>query len=116
MALRRSAARGHGPASAAGNLQINPIFKVKLRPDGGADLGAWFNNTHFALQNARATVYMPRQLSLTPATVAALRAGQRTPEIEALIQDFVLIGLPDHFAVDPLGVHLDPVRVVPPAA
>jgi hypothetical protein len=91
----------------AGRLQLNPMFAPRPRADGGVTLTAWFDNIHFALQNAQATVYMPRRVVVEAATLAAVRAGERTPEVEELIRRLVIIGLPEHYAQDPLGVRLD---------
>lgn len=92
------------PPHARGRLGLNPIYEATPAPDGGLRLRAWFDNSHFCLENAGATAYLPLRVEIDAATLAALRAGRRTPEIEALIGRFVLIGLPEHYAPDPIGI------------
>lgn len=87
---------------AAGALQLNPNFTARPVADGGIEVTAWYGSLHFCLQNAQMDAYMPRRTRIDAATLEAIRAGRRTPEVEALIEEFVLIGLPEHFAPDPL--------------
>lgn len=90
------------PHAAAGRLQINPIFSARKR-DGGARLSTWFDNTHFCLQNASMFEYMPRIAEIDAATIAALRGGTRSAGAELLVDEFVVLGLPERFAPDPLA-------------
>jgi SAM-dependent methyltransferase len=98
-APRRFAAWPHS----AGRLQLNPIFTPRPAADGGIEIEAWFDNPHFCLQNAGATSYMPRRARIPAETLARLREGAGGGDVEALVRSFVLLGLPERYAPDPLS-------------
>lgn len=87
-----------------GRLQLNPMYRPAPQPDGSVVVHLEFPGTWYALENAGATTYMPFEATLSADAVAALRAGRRTPEVDSLIGRFVLLGLPERYAPDPLGL------------
>jgi SAM-dependent methyltransferase/uncharacterized protein YbaR (Trm112 family) len=103
-ASRRIAAWPH----AAGTLQLNPLYEATPQRDGSVQLRVHYPTTWFALENAGATVYLPPEATITRDAVEALRAGRRTSEIETLISRFVLLGLPESYAPDVLGLRQRP--------
>lgn len=87
-----------------GRLQLNPMYRPAPQPDGSVLVRLEIPGTWFALENAGLTAYMPFEETVTADAVTALRAGRRTPEIDSLIGRFVLLGLPERYAPDPLGL------------
>lgn len=87
-----------------GRLQLNPMYRPAPQPDGSVVVRLEVPGTWFALENAGLTAYMPFEATIPADAVAALRAGRRTPEIDSLIGRFVLLGLPERYAPDPLGL------------
>lgn len=77
-----------------GQLAFNPIYDAATASDGGVRLTFRFPSKHYAFENAEMTGYHPAEVSVDAATVQAVRANQRTPEVLRLIEQMVVLGLP----------------------
>lgn len=98
-----------------GRLQLNPLYRARRQRDGGVTVELRIPGNWFALQNARLTTYMPFFETISADAIAALHTGGgQTPEIRSLVDRFVLIGLPEHYAPDPLAI-TDPPATPHPA-
>ncbi|MCP5265086.1 MAG: class I SAM-dependent methyltransferase [Burkholderiaceae bacterium] len=82
-----------------GVLGINPLYAARPRADGGLDLSLGdMPSKWFALQNAAALMYLPQRTTITRADLDAMKSGQMTPALGALIDRFVVIGMPSGYA------------------
>jgi SAM-dependent methyltransferase/uncharacterized protein YbaR (Trm112 family) len=86
-----------------GRLQLNPMYRPTPLPDGGLQVRIEFPDVWFAVENGGALLYMPQQATVSASALQALREGRRTPEIDDLVARFVLLGLPERYARDPLA-------------
>lgn len=83
---------------AAGRLQINPVYRVRATPDGGAKLRFEFPSAWYAYENHAMLSYHPRAATLTAGQLSLVRGGRFDHTFNDLVAQFVLIGLPQRFA------------------
>ena len=83
---------------AAGRLDINPIYQTSRAADGTRVLQFRFPSDHYAVENALMTSLYPQSVALTDETYRDMKANVRSPEVERLIKQMVIIGLPEHYA------------------
>jgi SAM-dependent methyltransferase/uncharacterized protein YbaR (Trm112 family) len=94
--------RDYGPFEdwphAAGRLAVNPLYREERRDGSG--------NVHFRLtmpspkyeqENGDCRQYEPETVSIPATVLTALARGQRTAEVEPLIEQCVVVGLPERF-------------------
>lgn len=79
---------------AHGRLRINPLYAQRARPDGGLDLELRMPSPWYEFENSALRRYHSLTATLSGNTVDALSDGTRTPEMNTLIDEFVLIGGP----------------------
>jgi len=82
---------------ATGRLQINPIFKVSRIGDGNRRLQLRFPSQHYASENKEMTAYLPSEITITDGTYQQVKANVRSPEVESLIKQMVVIGVPERY-------------------
>jgi SAM-dependent methyltransferase/uncharacterized protein YbaR (Trm112 family) len=82
---------------AVGELTINPIYAVMKRGSGDLRLRFEFPSIHYTYENHAMLRYHPVFADVTAAHVAALREGDRASDLEALIESFVVLGVPRRF-------------------
>jgi SAM-dependent methyltransferase len=75
-----------------GHLHINPLYTQHPRADGGLDLELTMPSSWYEFENNALRGYHPAAATVSAAAVRALSSGTRTPEIDRLITDFVVIG------------------------
>lgn len=83
---------------AAGQLGINPIYQASRAADGTRRLQFRFPSAHYAFENASMASLYPQSGTLTDETYRDMLANVRSPEVERLIKQMVIIGLPGHYA------------------
>lgn len=96
MQTRRSVDWPH----AAGALSINPIYRVAPNPDKTWQLHFAYPSRHFAFENAAMPGFCPEDVVLQDETHRAVVANVRSPEVERLIEQMVVIGTPRHYTRD----------------
>jgi SAM-dependent methyltransferase len=83
---------------AAGRLGINPIYQTSRESDGTRWLQFRFPSEHYASENSSMVNLYPQSVPLTEQIYRDMKANVRSSEIEHLIKQMVIIGLPDHYA------------------
>jgi SAM-dependent methyltransferase/uncharacterized protein YbaR (Trm112 family) len=83
---------------AAGRLGVNPIYQARREPDGTRRLQFRFPSEHYAFENSAMVNLYPQSVALTEEVYRDMKANVRSSEIEHLIKQMVIIGLPDHYA------------------
>ena len=94
--------RDHGPFAewphAEGRLALNPIYVLDGEiPAGGVRLRFEFPSEWYEFENAGYLSYAPESVDVPGEVIAAMRAGERTEAVKALIGLFVIVGVPDRY-------------------
>jgi SAM-dependent methyltransferase len=82
---------------AVGRLAINPIYTMTRLNDGNWRLQFKFPSDHYAFENVHMVSYHQQRVTLTDTTMRDIRANIRTPEVDRLISQMVVIGIPDRY-------------------
>ncbi|MGQ0604327.1 MAG: methyltransferase domain-containing protein [Anaerolineales bacterium] len=81
-----------------GSLQINPLYQAEpAQPAGIVHLRRQFPSAFFEADHAEAKTYLPEAVCVDAATWSEIQRGQRSPVVEQLISQCVVLGLPDNF-------------------
>jgi SAM-dependent methyltransferase/uncharacterized protein YbaR (Trm112 family) len=81
-----------------GQLIKNPIYASATKTSfNNLTLNFEFPSEHFAFEDQRYQSYTPEQVSISEELLTSLEAGTRTSELEELIAQFVLVGVPKKF-------------------
>jgi hypothetical protein len=83
---------------AEGRLALNPLYQK----DGQDSLGRTrlrhtFPSAWYEKEDADCRKYQPTTVSISPELLADLADGKRTPGIEELIEQCVVVGMPERF-------------------
>ena len=98
--FREQASLGARP-HAEGRLALNPIYVLEARtPDGGVRLRFEFPSEWYEFENAGYLKYAPDSVDVPGDVMAALQVGERTEAVQALIDRFVILGVPDRYMPD----------------
>jgi ubiquinone/menaquinone biosynthesis C-methylase UbiE len=95
---RRALATDAMPPHAVGRLCLNPMYAGSPGADGNVRLRFEFPLVWFAYENHAMLGYHPRQALVSRQQLATMRGGGNATELRALIDSFVLIGVPERFA------------------
>ena len=85
---------------AVGSVGINPIYVARLTEQGALKLRFEFPLVWYAYENHEMLRYHPRSATLRPEQIGNYAAWQGDPSLRALVESFVLIGLPQRFRRD----------------
>lgn len=98
-------ARDHGRFDdwphAVGRLGLNPIYAVSTLPGRALRLDFRFPSTWHAGENRGMETYHPPRVVLPPEILEAVNRNARSPAIDRLIGEFVVVGLPDRYRRTP---------------
>jgi ubiquinone/menaquinone biosynthesis C-methylase UbiE/uncharacterized protein YbaR (Trm112 family) len=84
---------------AVGRLQLNPIYAVEgTSPSGDLDLRFVFPSDWYRFENQTYLRYAPERCRVSGDVARALAARQPHPELDDLIRQCVVIGMPDRYA------------------
>jgi len=83
---------------AAGRLGINPIYQISMMVDGIRRLQFRFPSDHYASENSAMATLYPQNVTITDKIYNDMKANKRSPEVEDLIHQMVIIGLPDRYS------------------
>lgn len=84
-----------------GRLAVNPIYRAESStPKEGLKLRFEFPSEWYAFENEGYKEYAPDRVAISPEVLAAVRANDRTDAVQALIDRFVIIGVPDRYMPD----------------
>jgi SAM-dependent methyltransferase len=81
----------------AGRLRINPLYQTSQAPDGSTRLAFQFPSRWYEFENGDCLRYMPKDASISREALAQMGRGIRTPEVEELIRQCVVVGMPERY-------------------
>jgi hypothetical protein len=84
-----------------GELVPNPLLAPTARGDGTTRVALRFPTDAFEREHGALREYTPATAEVPDAVVEAARAGERTSAVEALVDGFVLVGVPPGYVRDP---------------
>ena len=84
---------------AEGHLGLNPLYVTEERRDsfGGVQLRRTFPSAFYMEDHAQCRDYLPEVVNVPSQVIADLAHGKRTPEMERLIEQFVVLDMPDRY-------------------
>jgi SAM-dependent methyltransferase len=83
---------------AEGRLALNPLYQQDGQDGlGRARLRHTFPSAWYEKEDGDCRKYQPGTVSVSPELLTDLAAGKRTPEIEELIEQCVVVGMPERF-------------------
>lgn len=91
---------GHFPEwpHALGPLRLNPLYKISEPSQlGKASLKRTLPSLFYENDHAQSKEYLPDIVDVPMNVLEDLAAGERTPEVERLVEQFVALGLPDRY-------------------
>ena len=88
---------------AKGRLGINPLYEIQVVECeiGKICLRRRFLSRPYEEDHAEYKNYMPEKVELDSSILRDIAGGKRTPAIEKLIEQFIVLGIPDNFYSDP---------------
>jgi ubiquinone/menaquinone biosynthesis C-methylase UbiE len=106
---RREIFQDHGSFEdwphAEGCLRLNPLYTVEENggQEGSVLLRLQFPGAWYEQDNAECKLYLPEKVRVSSEAFEDLSRGRRTPEIEALIGQCVVLGMPQRYASDTIS-------------
>jgi ubiquinone/menaquinone biosynthesis C-methylase UbiE len=99
---RQELLRDYGPFDdwphAEGRLTLNPLYKQDGRDSrGNVHLHHTFPSAWYEKENGECRQYEPETMSISSKLLMDLAHGKRPPEIERLIEQCVVLGMPERF-------------------
>ncbi|MGA2362133.1 MAG: methyltransferase domain-containing protein [Candidatus Aminicenantales bacterium] len=81
-----------------GRLKLNPLYReVNKDPAGNMTVEFQFPSSWYEFENSACSQYMPKTAIISTSTLNALSAGTWSDEIESLVRQCVIIGVPDRY-------------------
>ena len=81
-----------------GNLQINPLYKQSgLDESGNYIYNFTFPSKWFEIENKDWLKYAPKTISLNPKLLETISNNEKSPVIEDLVNNFVVLGFPENY-------------------
>ncbi len=88
---------------AEGHLRLNPLYLEERRDScGNVHLRREFPSTFYEQDHVEYKKYLPEVVEVHTEILANLAQGKRTPEVERLIDQFVVLGMPERYG-EPRG-------------
>jgi len=89
------------PTAAAGEFRVNPLYVRADDAAGGASPGTRlrlrFPSEDYEQEYGACREYLPEEVTIDPAAMAALATGRVSPEIADLVQRKVIVDLPKRY-------------------
>lgn len=84
---------------AQGPLGLNPLYRIEERPGAGEDvaLRRIFPSDFYIEEHSESREYLPEIVSTRFQTLIDVKNGKRTSEIESLVEQFVVLGMPERY-------------------
>lgn len=95
--LLRDQGRLDGWPHGRGRLVLNPLYGPSDGGDGGVLLTFSFPSRWYAFENGECLEYMPETIRVTRETLGAIARGERSADVEELIRQCVVLGLPSRY-------------------
>jgi hypothetical protein len=99
---QREVFRDHGVFAewphAKGRLQVNPLFvQERQNPDGKVRWRRVFPSRFYEQDHPEYQQYLPEEVIVDAEVLRDIRDGRRTPAVERLIEQCVVVGMPERF-------------------
>jgi ubiquinone/menaquinone biosynthesis C-methylase UbiE len=99
---RQEVFRDHGRFAdwphAEGSLRLNPLYREERRDHlGNVYFRCAFPSPFYAQDNPEYSAYLPEQVCVDAQVLRDLRDEQRTPAVERLIEQYVVLGMPARY-------------------
>jgi ubiquinone/menaquinone biosynthesis C-methylase UbiE len=83
---------------AEGHLSLNPLYAVERREgSGNVCLRRTFPSAIYEEEHAECKEYLPEIVEIQSEILADLAQGKRTPEVKKLIEQYVVLGMPERY-------------------
>jgi hypothetical protein len=83
---------------AAGRLMLNPLYQeINKNPNGNITVDFHFPSSWYELENSACLQYMPETAIISASTLNALSEGTWSDEIESLVRQCVIVGMPERY-------------------
>jgi SAM-dependent methyltransferase len=87
---------------AAGSLGLNPLYVVEDQAQHGmVQLRRTFPSAFYEAEHAQCKMYLPETVQVPRTILDNIMHGQRIPEVESLIEQYVVLGMPDRYRRSP---------------
>src|SRR5688572_28919970 len=86
---------------ARGRLGPNPLFTVDGRRDSATTLRLQMPTPAYGAEHGDLRRFTPERVEVPDAVVAAAVRGTAHPDLDRLIEQFVVLGFPDAYREDP---------------
>ncbi len=87
---------------AEGRLGLNPLYREEGRDAlGNIHYRLTFPSTWYQQENGECRQYEPEAVSINSKVLLDLTHGKRTPEVERLIEQCVVVGMPERYHASP---------------
>ena len=81
-----------------GRLKLNPLYKeVNKDPAGNMTVEFQFPSSWYEFENSASSQYMPKTAVISASAFNALSAGTWSDEIESLVRQCVIVGMPERY-------------------
>src|SRR5262249_106913 len=87
---------------AEGKLHVNPLYSPE-RNDRGMTLRRRFPSDWFEEDNSPSNEYLIESVDVSPGLFEDLATGRRTKEVDALIEQSIVLGFPERYLNVPAG-------------
>jgi len=79
-------------------LGLNPLYvEEKQDPAGGVKLRRAFPSAFYREEHPQCEEYLPESVTVDPQVLVDLTIGTRTPMIDGLIEQLVVLGMPERY-------------------
>jgi ubiquinone/menaquinone biosynthesis C-methylase UbiE len=82
-----------------GRLDLNPLYRIDKGNDSPADvqLRRTYPSDFYLDDHAQSKEYLPETVTVHSRVLSDLAEGNRTPDVERLVDQFVALGMPEHY-------------------
>jgi SAM-dependent methyltransferase/uncharacterized protein YbaR (Trm112 family) len=83
---------------ATGRLAVNPLYAESGRDNlGNVNLRRIFPGSFYEAENAECKAYLPEAVSVHETVLSEIAQGRRTPQVDRLVEQCVVVGMPDRY-------------------
>jgi ubiquinone/menaquinone biosynthesis C-methylase UbiE len=83
---------------AEGRLDINPLYALESHgSNGDIRLRRAFPSDYYRREHAESAEYLPEAVTTDTQTLTDVAKGNRTADVERLVEQFVVLGMPTHY-------------------
>jgi ubiquinone/menaquinone biosynthesis C-methylase UbiE/uncharacterized protein YbaR (Trm112 family) len=93
---------------AKGRLGLNPLYVAEEQNSHGEDvhLRRMFPSAFYENEHGQCKIYLPERTKMQATLIDHLTQGRRSPELEHLIDQCVILAMPDRYRRSPYGLNV----------